>query len=186
VAAVKAIDRWLQQWRIAEASRHIPREASVLDIGCADGALFRALGDRISYGVGVDPEAIEGPIGPRATLYRGHFPAALPDSRPFHVICLLAVLEHIPEQGQRELTVECAKRLAPGGRVIVTVPAPAVDHVLDALRACRLIDGMSLEQHYGFDPADLPTRFAADGLRLTRHSRFQLGLNHLFVFNRAE
>lgn len=158
----------------------------MLDIGCADGALFRALGDRISYGVGVDPEAIDGRIGSRSNLYRGLFPAALPDQRQYDVICLLAVLEHIPEPVQRNLAAECAARLLPGGQVIATVPAPAVDGILSALRACRLIDGMSLEQHYGFNPVDLPAQFRTAGLRLARHSRFQLGLNHLFVFERAK
>lgn len=179
---MKAIDRLLQRWRIHQAARHIRPGAAVLDIGCADGALFRILGDRIGSGIGIDPDAPDSSVGSGVRLYRGYFPDALPDSRRFDVICLLAVLEHIPEQEQRALAAECARRLNPGGRVVATVPAPAVDHVLAILRRLRLIDGMSLEQHYGFVPAELPPRFQSAGLRLARHSRFQLGLNHVFVF----
>jgi SAM-dependent methyltransferase len=182
---MRRLDRVLQRWRIHQATRHIANDARVLDIGCADGALLRALGDRIRVGAGVDPDAVEGPVGPRSRLFRGMFPAALPDSQSYDVICLLAVLEHVAEQEQRTLAADCANRLAPGGRVIATVPSPAVDHILNLLRALRLIDGMSLEQHYGFDPAQLPDRFAAAGLRLLSHRRFQFGLNHLFVFERA-
>jgi uncharacterized heparinase superfamily protein len=69
--------------------------------------------------------------------------------------------------------------------VIITVPAKAVDHLLAALRFFRLIDGMSLEEHYGFEPADTARIFSPPQFRLLHHSTFQAGLNHLFVFARA-
>jgi hypothetical protein len=43
---------------------------------------------------------------------------------------------------------------------------------------------MSLEEHYGFEPADTKRIFAAPHFRLLHGSRFQGGLNHLFVFER--
>ena len=45
---------------------------------------------------------------------------------------------------------------------------------------------MSLEQHYGFKPADTPGIFAPARFRLIARESFQLGLNHLFVFERGE
>jgi hypothetical protein len=70
--------------------------------------------------------------------------------------------------------------------VIVTVPAKAVDHILAVLRFLHLIDGMSLEEHYGFEPDDTTARvFTAPSFRLIHRSRFQAGLNHLFVFERT-
>jgi hypothetical protein len=74
--------------------------------------------------------------------------------------------------------------LRPGGRVIVTVPAKAVDHILAVLRTWRLIDGMSLEEHYGFAPEATGQIFSAPAFRLMHRSKFQGGLNHLFVFER--
>jgi 2-polyprenyl-3-methyl-5-hydroxy-6-metoxy-1,4-benzoquinol methylase len=182
---VKTVDRVLQRWRIRKAMSFIPPGARVLDIGCADGVLFRMLGDRIAVGVGIDPDAEDGAVGPHARIYRGLFPVAVPDIQPFDVICLLAVLEHIPEAEQQTLTKNCYHALNPGGVVVVTVPAPAVDAALAVLRALRLIDGMSLEQHYGFNPARLPELFESSGLSLIRHRRFQMGFNHLFAFRRS-
>src|SRR5262249_12302748 len=76
--------------------------------------------------------------------------------------------------------------LQPGGRVIVTVPAPLVDSIVDLMRCLRLADGMSLEEHHGFDPTTTPEVFARHGLELEHVSRFQLGLNYLFVFRKSD
>ena len=63
---------------------------------------------------------------------------------------MLAVLEHVQPAEQPVFAAACAKHLRPGGLLVVTTPAPAVDLILDVLTFLRLIDGMSLEQHYGF------------------------------------
>jgi hypothetical protein len=59
-----------------------------------------------------------------------------------------------------------------------------VDHILAALCGLRLADGMSLEQHDGFDPRTTPEFFVPSGFVLEYRRRFQLGLNHLFVFRK--
>ncbi|HEY7819578.1 MAG TPA: hypothetical protein VIG29_15255, partial [Vicinamibacteria bacterium] len=53
-----------------------------------------------------------------------------------------------------------------------------------ALKFLRLIDGMALDEHHGFEPSDTPAIFSGFGLRLVRRRKFQLGLNNLFVFQR--
>lgn len=68
--------------------------------------------------------------------------------------------------------------------MVITVPAKSVDHILTLLRALRLIDGMSLEEHFGFEVAETPAVFSPPRFRLRHHGRFQLGLNHLFVFEK--
>jgi hypothetical protein len=97
---------------------------------------------------------------------------------------MLAVLEHVPREVQPVLARDIHTWLRPGGRLIITVPSPMVDRILDVLRALRLVDGMSLEQHFGFDPSETPQVFGGAGLTLVAHETFQLGLNHLFVFER--
>lgn len=181
---MKAIDRLVQRWRIAKAAPWIAPGSRVLDIGCADGALFRQLRDRVREGVGIDTELRERVVHERYELLPGTFPEVLTGNRVFDAITLLAVLEHVPPEHQASLALACAQRLVPGGHLIVTVPGPLVDSILDVLLFLRLIHGMALEQHYGFEPAQTPGIFEPHGFELVRASRFELGLNHLFVFRR--
>lgn len=188
---MKAVDRWLQRWRIAKAAPYVAPGARVLDIGCADGALFRQLAQRVGEGVGLDSDLDGAPSTPRFRLIEGLFPEALAGAaaagagaQPFDVITMLAVLEHVPPERQRLLAEACARYLAPGGRLVLTTPSPLVDPILDLLIRLRIIHGMDTEGHYGFRPAETPGIFEPAGFELERAASFQLGLNHLFVFRR--
>lgn len=181
---MRLLDRLLQRWRIARARPWLRPGAEVLDVGCADGALFRNL-RHLGPGLGVEPTLDAPRVVGRSELRPGLVPDAVPPGRTFDAVTLLAVLEHVPATAQRALADACTGLVRPGGVAVVTVPAPAVDHVLTVLRALRLVDGMSLEEHFGFEPDDVPRVFAAPHWELVRHRRFQLGLNNLFVFRRA-
>ena len=116
---------------------------------------------------------------------KGAFPHDLPSQTDlFDAITLLAVLEHIPESEMAAFSKALGDKLAPGGFLVITVPGPAVDHILAALKTLRLIDGMSLEEHHGFKTEQTPAIFEAVGLSLVTHRRFQFGLNNLFVFKK--
>ncbi len=52
------------------------------------------------------------------------------------------------------------------------------------LKRLRLIDGMSLEEHHGYDVGETTAIFGEPDFRLVRHRKFQLGLNNLFIFER--
>jgi SAM-dependent methyltransferase len=183
---MKRTDRLLQRWRIAKAARYVPAGARVLDIGCFDGTLFRQLADRVGAGIGIDPTLPGSHTmhAGRFELIAGRFPDDLPDTDPFDVITMLAVLEHFPVAEARQIARDCAQRLKPGGQLIITVPAPVVDRILDFLKLVRVIDGMGVEEHHGFDALSTPTLFASEAFSLQRAERFQLGLNNLFVFTR--
>jgi SAM-dependent methyltransferase len=182
---MKALDRFLQRRRIAMALRWIPPGSRVLDIGCSEGALFRAGAGRIVGGLGLDPDPVTTWPGEPFAFRRGRFPDAIhPDDGPFDAITMLAVFEHVPADVHRAWVDRCRALLRPGGRAIITVPSAAVDPILDGLRAVRLIDGMALEEHHGFTASETPGIFAAGGLPLVRHRRFQLGLNNLYVVER--
>jgi SAM-dependent methyltransferase len=181
---VKRIDHLLQRWRIAKARPYVPLSARLLDIGCARGELLTALGDRLEAGVGLDPDLTEPVTRGRIALYPGVFPDDLPPSDPFDVVTMLAVLEHVPASAHPVLVARLAAVLRPGGRVVITVPEPAVDPILLLLKRLRLIDGIRLEEHTGFAPADTLSTFTQPMFRLVFHRRFQLGLNHLYVFER--
>jgi 2-polyprenyl-3-methyl-5-hydroxy-6-metoxy-1,4-benzoquinol methylase len=178
---VTPLDRLLQRLRVRVAAPHIPQGSRLLDVGCADGHLLRAVKGRIREGVGVDPDA-ESRTEPSYRLIRGGFPDGLDDPGPFDVITMLAVFEHFTEEDRPRVVEACRRLLRPGGRVVITVPAAAVDRIVDVLRQLRLVHGMDIEAHHGYDPEQTPKHFS--GFGVLRHERFELGLNHLFVLQR--
>ena len=179
---MKYLDRFLQDWRGQQAARWVPDNARVLDIGCFQGEFLSGISSRIARGVGMDPLAKPRQAG-NLELRRAAFEDRLPFSdATFDVVVMLATLEHM--HGKERLAVECRRVLDKAGRVVITVPAPAVDHVLAVLQAIRLVDGMSLEEHHGFRPQDAVRIFQEAGFSLGHSHRFQLGLNNLYVFNR--
>jgi hypothetical protein len=109
----------------------------------------------------------------------------MPPVAPFDAITLLAVLEHFAAGDYEGLRAGCARFLKPGGCLIITVPSPKVDLILKVLLAIGLIDGMSLEEHHGYDVRETTRIFPPPDFQLVQHQRFQLGLNNLFVFRRA-
>jgi SAM-dependent methyltransferase len=180
---MKALDRYLRNVRIAKARGFVRKGDTVVDVGCADGAMFERWKGLIEFGYGVDPILERTTEYPDYVLYAGLFPDALPAIK-CDVITMLAVLEHVPLDRQGELPRACHELLNPGGRIVITVPSPRVDDILRLLGALRLIDGMSVHEHYGFNAEHTPQIFTLPLFRLTHRRRFQLGLNNLFVFER--
>ncbi len=180
---MKMIDRWLQSWRERKVRAWLKPSARVLDIGCHQGEFLERLSEGIRESVGLDPLA-------QARATTAFVLQAVPFAEPlnfpagrFDAIILLATLEHIRDKAP--LAREARRLLAPGGRLIMTVPSPRVDDIVHTLVRLGLADGMSLEEHHGFQPADTAPIFTAAGLQLEHHETFQLGLNHLFVFKQT-
>ncbi len=180
---MKGLDRILQAWRCREARPWVPRGARVLDVGCHQGEFLDSMAGRIGPSVGLDPLAIpaeRGAIRLLAEPLREGSP--FPDGS-FDAIVMLATLEHVRDKAT--LARECARLAAPGGRLIISVPSRAVDPIVDWLVRLKVADGMSLEEHHGYDPMETPALFGRHGFEPERHRRFQLGCNHLFIFRRA-
>jgi 2-polyprenyl-3-methyl-5-hydroxy-6-metoxy-1,4-benzoquinol methylase len=175
----------LQRWRIAKARPFILPGSRVLDIGSVDGVLFEQLSLTNTQSLGIDPTLKQDVTLGQARLIAGFFPGSMPAVEPFDAITMLAVLEHFPEAEYESLARGCAQYLRKGGHLIITVPSAAVDHILAILKFLRLIDGMSLEEHHGFEVNQTPAIFSGNNFRLVRQTTFQLGLNHLFVFERV-
>jgi methionine biosynthesis protein MetW len=109
-------------------ARRIPAGASVLDLGCWDGLLLAALRDRGATrvrGVERDPEAraraeARGLDVVSADLDDPAWPDALGSER-FDAVILADVVEHVRDPlGTLRRIVE--RVLAPGGRVVLSVP----------------------------------------------------------------
>ena len=132
---------------------------------------------------GVKSGALTSPL-PGVQFVCGNFPDDLPAAEPFDAITLLAVLEHVPEIDKPTWALACHHLLAADGCVVLTVPSPRVDAILAVLRFFRLVEGMALEEHHGFDPGEVTPLFESTGFRLVAHETFQFGLNNLFVFTK--
>jgi SAM-dependent methyltransferase len=179
---MRVLDRVLQQWRAAKARPYITAGARVLDIGCHRGEFLISLGDHIGPSIGFDPLARD-TSDARHQFIADFFrqPSSF-DDESFDAVVLLATLEHIPNK--EPLAEELFRLLSPGGRVIITVPSRAVDGIVEWLCRLGLADGMSLDEHHGYDPLATPDVFGWHGFVLERHRRFQFGLNHLFVLRK--
>jgi SAM-dependent methyltransferase len=182
---MRLLDRLLRSWRIRKVKPYLRPGCSVLDVGCHDGALFNTFPDVIGGGVGIDPALEQSATYGRFRFVAGGFPSAEINRERFDVITFLAVLEHVEADELSVWRKECERLLDPGGLIVVTVPSPAVDRILDVLVRLRLVSGMSLHEHHGFDPSMVPSLFPKPSFELLRHKRFEAGMNHLYVFRRV-
>jgi SAM-dependent methyltransferase len=183
---MKPIDKTLRYWRTKVALRHAPKLMnSVYDIGCDKGYLLKQLHQRVIRKEGVDPRLNADTVIDGIKLWKGFFPRLVNenDMESYDAIFALAVFEHFSEEDINSSAETIKKLLSPNGRLIITVPHPFIDHILDILLYLRLIDGIAIEEHHSFNPADLVDSFS-NHLKLIKHERFQLGLNNVFVFEK--
>lgn len=179
---MRALDHLLRRWRISKAVPWVRPGDRLLDVGCFDRALIDRVRGRVSAAIGVDPvvdPCREGSV----SLLRGAFPEGV-DLAPESVDCMtaLAVVEHVDDP--EAFAAACLRVLVPGGRLVVTVPHPLVDRILDLLIFLRLADGMAAEEHHGLDTDRVVEAFRKAGFRVRADRRFQLGLNRLLVFEK--
>lgn len=183
---MKYLDRLLQRIRISKVKKYLNPGDTVLDIGTADGSLFKQI-DYLGQGsVGIDPNLDETIVNPDYQFIAGTFPKDMDQNREkaFDAITMLAVLEHIPESGYESLLDGCNRYLKPSGLVLITVPAPIVDTILAVLFKLRLIDGMELEEHHHFNIEKTLEIFPGSFYKLVCREKFELGMNNLFVFEK--
>lgn len=182
---MRAGDQIIQLWRMQVAGRWIPQGSHVLDIGCHQGEFLIWLKRKIAPSVGFDPLYKENNSPGEHQFFARKFQEGLPfEDNSFDVIILLATIEHIDEKSI--IAREAARLLRAGGRVIITVPSLLVDKILNILVMLRILDGMSLEEHHGFLPDDLPGIFLPKGFIMRKKQKFQFGLNNLYVFERLQ
>src|SRR6266550_1910094 len=107
---MKWLDYRLQWERTRRVVPYVTKGSRVLDIACADGALFSVLDDRLSGGVGIDMD----PVPPNTAKYsyiQGSFPSALPAGEPYDVVAALALVEHIPDEDHGAFAAGCVRVL---------------------------------------------------------------------------
>lgn len=184
---MKLLDKFIRYWRVKVALNHAPLNIeNIFDIGCDDGYLLKKMIGRAKQFDGCDPLLKIEPIMSNSKLIKGFFPKVIHDhffSISYDTIFALAVFEHFSENDLRESATVIHNMLTPEGRLIITIPHPIVDRILDILLAFHLIDGQALEEHHGFDPEKLRAYFSGS-LQCIEHKKFQLGLNNIYIFQR--
>ncbi|MDP3618952.1 MAG: class I SAM-dependent methyltransferase [Ramlibacter sp.] len=156
----------------------LPAGARLLEIGSGTGGNLEMLcGFGRVVGVEMSQEAISFACrlavvrDGRAQLVRGRCPEALDDIEgTFDLICLFDVLEHIAADS--EVLRELSKLLAPGGRIMVTVPA------YEWLWSEHDVD---LHHFRRYNRGSLNRAFGLAGLNVTRLSHFNTLLFPLAV-----
>ena len=178
----KLLDELLEYLRFTKVAPYVPKGATLLDIGTGDGTFLHYLNGHTHCGVGIDPHLTHTYNFGNFQLIPGYFPADFAVDNTFDVITMMAVAEHIPMQVYPDVETACWKYLKPNGHVILTVPHPRIDGFLYLLKKLRILEGFSLQEHYGFDPECLPQLF--NRWELVKKERWELGCNHLFIFKK--
>jgi SAM-dependent methyltransferase len=180
---MRRLDWILQDWRYRVVEPHIAPGCRILDIGGFDGSFLKRIQSRIVEGVCIDPLIEERKEG-KLLFIKSRVVKELPFAdHCFDVVTMIGVYEHLGFR--RELiTQEVFRVLKKPGLALLTVPSSAVDEILKVLIRMRLVDGMSLAEHEHFRSSETRTIFEGCGFKLKRWSKFQLGLNNLFIFEK--
>ncbi|NGX47964.1 MAG: putative S-adenosylmethionine-dependent methyltransferase [Chlamydiae bacterium] len=91
--------------------RFVPRESSILEVGCGTGENLIALKQAGYHGIGLDLQS-EGLKNPSLKLVQGDARSLPFQDAMFNVVLLADVLEHVEEE---EVLPEVFRVLAPGG-----------------------------------------------------------------------
>lgn len=119
---VTTVLRAFYNTRVSRWARLKSAGGSVLEVGCGSGLMLAAFSRRgwKTMGIERNEEAAEGAQRTFGLDVSAKPVEALPLDAQFDLIIMFHVLEHIT--APVTLLGECAKRLAPGGRIILNVP----------------------------------------------------------------
>jgi 2-polyprenyl-3-methyl-5-hydroxy-6-metoxy-1,4-benzoquinol methylase len=98
----------------------LPAPCRILDVGCGAGALLGKLA-RMGEVEGVELEEAQVSAPPAVRVHIAEFGPAFDPGKRYSLVLLLDVLEHMPQPAPA--LRRAGELLAPGGRIVVTVPA---------------------------------------------------------------
>ncbi|MBA4356649.1 MAG: class I SAM-dependent methyltransferase [Desulfovibrio sp.] len=177
-ALLEPLLRRMRMSRVLPVLRRYPG-CRLLDVGCGfNHRLLSAVEPHVAEAWGIDRKAPELRQG-RLNVVRATLDTGLPfaDAR-FDVVTMLAVLEHLDQP--LEVVREVERVLRPGGRLVLTVPAPAAKPVLEFLAfRLGLVSAEEIRDHKRYYGRAELFAFLADAgaLRVEALWSFQLGFN---------
>ena len=162
---------------------------NLLDIGCHDLYAIRKIKDqKITENIyGIDKKLLT--TADEFHLYETRFP--LPENLHselknlnFDCIISLATFEHIELKDLPLAASQLADLLSEDGSILLTVPSPHVDFILEILAKLNVIDAseMDAESHHHLSIDVLKKTLSA--YFKIEHSKFQLGLNNYLALTK--
>lgn len=180
------LESWLSQKR-ADMARYLLGDACnglrFLDIGCGiPPAFLLSLPAGAGSKTGIDLRA-GGVEVPGIAMIDHDCSSTMPlpcASNSADVATVLAVVEHLPPDRVLGLLKDIHRVLCPGGRVIITTPAPHARLILTMLSALHMVSKQEIADHRQlYSTRELHTLLSAGGFSDTsvRSGTFELGLN---------
>jgi len=162
------------------------RSGCIVDIGCGTSPLFLANSD-FAEKIGLDKSfnsgIVESFASPNFKLVEHDIEKVveLPlESNSCDVVTMLAVIEHIEPYRLKPLFAEIYRILKPGGKYIMTTPAPWADSLLRIMARMKLVSPAEIDEHKGaYDCASIFAMLVVAGFREEnlQGGYFELGLN---------
>ena len=137
----------LRQMRVRRVLAQIPKNSTVLDVGCGVSSEFlKIISPHIKRGVGVDFKVDDAHFD-NITTSCLKFDNRLPfEDMSFEVVTMLAVLEHIEKE--QEILAEIYRVLIPGGKLILTVPSVWSQPILEFLSyRLKIVNESEIKDH---------------------------------------
>ncbi|MBI1806067.1 MAG: class I SAM-dependent methyltransferase [Ignavibacteria bacterium] len=178
---------FLERQRIQQATKFIPPDATILDIGCGRAKILEYAPTVKSY-VGVD--LLDNVLTVNRLRYQQYYfyhvnieNERIPVDGKFDVILMLAILEHLSHPAKTIATI--LPYLRPNGRLVLTTPHPYAEGIHRLGARLGIFSRDAAEEHtMFFDGRSLRQLANQCGARLLTYHRFQFGLNQVAVFMR--
>ncbi|HLC46437.1 MAG TPA: methyltransferase domain-containing protein [Candidatus Nanoarchaeia archaeon] len=165
-----------RKWRTDKVLMNLPKDrGEIVDVGCGNLSFLRKVDFRKRIGIDsdvplvYDMDALEGlrKVG----------------SSSAQCVTFIASLEHFEAEKAKILLREAYKALSKGGKLIITIPSPSSEWILDFLCALRLVSKEMIEQHHYHSKEQLHSFLSRAGFSKNKISvkKFELGLNTLIV-----
>lgn len=101
------------------------------------------------------------------------------------LVVALAVIEHLDETQIREFALKLADLVKPSGQMLLTIPHPLVDKIVDVGISLHLLAGQDIDSHQGLKPLSAMNIIESAGWVLKSWKKFQFGLNNELIFIRS-
>jgi len=172
------LDDFIRFLRIKKVKKYIPKNIVLCDLGCGPSAyLLNLLKAKIEKGVGIDKKIKQiSKENLKLINFEIQKQIPLPDES-INCLTMLAVLEHLdyPEQ----ILKECWRVLKKNGYLIITVPSPIADPVLNFLAyKLKLIENKEIDDHkHYFSIKKLDEILKQTGFQVLKIKKFEFGFN---------